>query len=120
MALDVAHPGPAPEPFEFPFARARAALRAVRAAADELGVLVARHRAAVGPARVGFEGETRRQFDDRFEAAMEGMQAHRRALDAQADVLEADLRTAETRRDASIDARDHWQRRHDAYASAGR
>jgi hypothetical protein len=106
---DVTHPGPQPASFEFPFAAARAALRAIEAAMEQLQTLVRRHESAYADAAVDFEGRTRQQFEAALELSLTQMTEHVRALQQQADDLSADLAAAERRQATAEADRRRWR-----------
>jgi hypothetical protein len=120
VGYDVPHPGPQPELFQFPFPEAHAACRAIEELIDELRALLRTHHQAVDVARVDFEGRTRREFDQAFDEVTSALDAQVTALGSQLDGLEADIRTAEARRDAALQARADWSRRLDAWQAAQR
>lgn len=114
------HPGPRPELFEFPFAEATAALDAIEDLVDDLVRLEQRQGDASAAIRVGWEGLTASGFEHHTGVALDRLRGEVRALRHQADQLRADLATARARRDASIEARHAWQRRHAAWRAAQR
>lgn len=118
MADDPPHPGPPPAGFDFPFAEARAAAQAIRALIDELASMVRVHVAAADRARIGFEGQTRQQFDSAFEQLMDAFDGWTWTLEVQLSGLEADLVRARRLRDQSETDRAIWQRRLDAWSAA--
>ncbi len=109
------HPGPRPALFEFPFEQARKTARVMGDVIDDLRELVRKHEAAVEEARVGFEGQTRQEFDAFFNASMGAWEAKIALLEAQLAQLEDDITRAQLRLQQSETALAEWQGHYEAW-----
>ncbi len=109
------HPGPRPALLEFPFEHAQRAKTEIGEVIKDLRELVRKHEAAVEEVRVGFEGQTRQEFDAFFNASMAAWEAKVALLEAQLAQLEDDVARAQLRLQQSETALAEWQRRHDAW-----
>lgn len=65
--------------------------------------------------RVGFEGQTRTEFDQRFADSIDAWRTKMAGLDAQLDHLERDIATAQRRLEQSETDLAGGQRRQDAW-----
>ena len=114
----VPHPGPEPADFEFPFAPARAAALAIEDVIAALRTLVSHHESAAERARVGFEGQTRTEFDRGLGQSITALEWKIALLDAQLLQLEDEMILARRQAEQSEAAHADWQRRQEAWENA--
>lgn len=114
----VAYPGPAPEALRFPFEEAQRAIAAMTAHAQAWRSCIRTHGDAAAHARVGFEGQVRRGFDQDLDDAIADVGYSLGTLEEDIEALQRLVRLAQARiaaRNAQISA---WVGRMNAYNDA--